>query len=249
MRQPGTSRPRLLQLLRESPIAPDDDWLRNLHLYQPATILAKILYLNDLYRRIVTLPGEIFECGVWWGANLAVLANLRTVHEPYNRERRLVGFDTFTGYPTPGQQDGASVYMQPGEYGVTPDYRAHLEAVLAAHEAETPTAHVRKFEVVAGDAAETVPAYLDRHPACFIALAYLDLQLYVGTRAVLSAIKPRLLPGSVIAMDELTSRDYPGEGLAFREVFADVAYTIERSPVLPDRSIVTYRGRLGSAAG
>ena len=240
MRQ-GTSRPELISLFENSPITPPDDLLTNLYIYQPATILAKTLYLNELYTRIMHLPGDIFEFGVWWGANISLFANLRTVHEPYNRTRKIVGFDTFTGYPEPSDKDKVSPHMKTGLYGVGKGYRGYLEAVLAAHEKESPTPHVRKFELVEGLVEETLPKYLAENPQCFVALAYLDLQTYEGTKAALEGIKPRLMPGSILAMDELTAKDYQGEALAFREVFGQSGYTIRRSQFLPDRSLVTIQ--------
>jgi hypothetical protein len=78
--------------------------------------------------------GDIFEFGVWWGANVSLFANLRTVYEPYNRVRKVVGFDTYTGYPDIGSEDRASEHMSAGLYSVSHDYRQHLEAVLNAHE-------------------------------------------------------------------------------------------------------------------
>lgn len=240
MRQ-GTSREELISLLKSSPLTPANDWLTNLYLYQPATILAKILYGNELYQRVMHLPGDIFEFGVWWGANISLFANLRTVYEPYNRVRRVVGFDTFTGYPDAAAQDRQSEHMAAGLYGVGSDYRQHLQAVLDAHERESPSPQVRKYELVEGRIEETLPQYLADNPQCFVALAYVDLQTYEGTKAALEGIKPRLMPGSVLAMDELTVRDYQGEAIAFREVFGQSGYTIERSRFLPDRTLITIR--------
>lgn len=239
MRQ-GTKRSELLDLLERSPLNPPDDRLTNLYLYQPATILAKLLYVDELYRAVRDIPGDIFELGVWWGANISLLCNLRTVHEPYNRARKVVGFDTFTGYPTPSVEDPATAHLAEGTYAVGEDYLDHLTRVLAAHEQEGPSPGTRKFELVRGRIEETLPRYLSDHRASFVALAYVDLQTYDGTRAALEAIKPRLLPGSVLAMDELTYDDYAGEAQAFREVFGQRGYTIRQSRYLPDRAIVTF---------
>ncbi len=49
------------------------------------------------------------------------------------------------------------------------------------------------------------------NPQTIIALAYFDLALYEPTRKCLEAIRPHLVRGSILAMDELNSRDFPGE--------------------------------------
>jgi hypothetical protein len=41
----------------------------------------------------------LVEFGTWYGQNLVLLENLRAILEPFNKQRRIVGFDTFTGYP------------------------------------------------------------------------------------------------------------------------------------------------------
>ena len=87
---------------------PRDQLLVNPALYIRSSVLAKMLYVNELYEQIVRVPGVIMEFGVWWGQNLALFESLRAIYEPYNHTRKAVGFDTFTGYPAIGAEDGGS---------------------------------------------------------------------------------------------------------------------------------------------
>lgn len=59
-----------------------------------------LLSHDALYRMILDVPGTIMEFGVHRGRHLAALTALRGVYEPYNPHRRIVGFDTFTGFRT-----------------------------------------------------------------------------------------------------------------------------------------------------
>jgi len=231
------AREDILKLFRNSPI-PDEDILVNLGAYIRSPVLAKILYLNELYQLIQPVPGIIVEFGVWWGANLTLLESFRSVYEPYNRTRKVVGFDTFEGYPSPGEKDGDSPYAAVGGYAVSEGYEAYLEELLAAHEAENVLPHIKKHELVKGDVVETIDRYLASHPETIIALAYFDLALYEPTRRCLEAIRPCLVRGSVLALDELNSADFPGETLAVKEVLGLDRYRIVRSQFLPDRSII-----------
>ena len=61
--------------------------------------LSKILFYNDIIQKIINIPGSIFELGVQWGALTSLLYNLTAVYEPYNFRRRIIGFDTFSGFP------------------------------------------------------------------------------------------------------------------------------------------------------
>jgi hypothetical protein len=229
------ARKELLDLFKRSPI-PDDEMLVNLGLYLRSTQLAKILYLDELYQRIVNLPGIVVEFGIWWGANLALFESFRSVYEPYNWTRKVVGFDTLKGYPSIAPKDGSSAYAKIGGYTVTEGYEEYLSRVLGAHEVDNVMSHIKKYDLVKGDVLETVDRYFVDNPETVIALAYFDLALYEPTKKCLEAIRPHLMRGSIIAMDELNSRDFPGETIALKEVIGLDKCQIVRSRFLPDRS-------------
>lgn len=235
--QQRENRETLKRLFEETPL-PLDDLLVNLPLYMRSSALAKLLWVNELYELIKPTPGVIMEFGVWWGANLALFESLRAVHEPYNYSRRVIGFDTFGGYPQSRPEDGRDPLVHEGAYAVGSDYPEHLAQLIECHERENPMGHIQKHELVVGDAAKTIAEYLLAHPETIIALAYFDMQLYEPTKACLEAIRPHLVRGSVLAMDELNAREFPGETVAFREVLGLDRYTMRRSRFLPDRTYV-----------
>lgn len=216
--------------LRGSPV-PDGELPDNLGLYLTRQNLARIMFIQELYARILPVHGVILEFGVRWGQNLALLSNLRGIHEPYNYNRRIVGFDTFEGFPGVSEQDGGRV--QPGDYGVTRGYREELEALLGFHEQNAPIPHKRKYELVQGDATLTFPAWLERHPETVVALAYFDFDLYAPTKACLERLLPCLTRGSVLAFDELNCPEFPGETLALKEVLGLSRHALRRSPHSP----------------
>lgn len=231
------ARKKLLELFKSSPI-PDDEKLINLGLYTRAIILAKILYLNELYQAILKIPGMVVEFGVWWGANLALFESFRSVYEPYNWNRKVVGFDTFEGYRGISKEDGNSAYVSHDGFAVMKGYEDYLSKILDAQEQDNVNAQVKKYEIVKGNVLETVDKYFQERPETIIALAYFDLALYEPTKKCLEAIKPHLIRGSVLAMDELNCRDFPGETIALKEVFGLDKHKIVRSRFLPDRSYI-----------
>jgi hypothetical protein len=222
----------LLDLFRESPI-PDREILSNLALFSNKTETARFLYLHEIYRQILGVHGVIMEFGVRWGQNLAIFETFRGIHEPFNRNRKIIGFDTFEGFPHVSEKDGRAA---PGGYSVTPNYEKYLEALMIAREREGTVSHVRKFELVKGDASVTVPDYLKRHPETVISLAYFDLDIYSPTKAVLEEIRPYLTRGSVIALDELGVATFPGETVALREVFGLDKIRLVHSPYSSNRA-------------
>ncbi len=176
------------------------------------------------------------EFGVWWGTNMAIFESLRAVYEPYNYTRKIVGFDTFKGYPPPTAQDGRHELAAEGQYNVTENYFEVLSQILDYHQSENIMSQVTKYEICKGDAPVELKKYLQKHPETIISLAYFDMQLYEPTRDCLMLILPHLTRGSVIAMDELNSWEFPGETIAFHEVIGLNSYKLRRSGFLPDRT-------------
>lgn len=229
------ARKKLIELFTHTPL-PVDELLVNLPLYMRSSVVAKLLYIDELYRKITNTPGVIMEFGTWWGANIALFESLRAVYEPYNYLRKVIGFDTFEGYPPPSTEDGHHELVKAGQYAVGENYIEYLSELLDYHQQENTMSNVKKYELVKGDAGARLKEYLDEHPETIIALAYFDMQIYEPTRNCLQLIKPHLARGSVIAMDELNSFEFPGETIAFKEVIGLQQYKLIRSMYLPDRS-------------
>lgn len=231
------NRENLHRLFKERPM-PEDQLMVNLALYMRSGSLAKLLFADELYKKIVPIPGVIMEFGIWWGQNLALFSNLRAVYEPYNYTRKVIGFDTFGGYESISEKDVESETIKSGGYTVTDDYQPYLEQILQYHENENVMSHIKKHELVAGDATKTINKYLEDHPETIISLAFFDMALYEPTKACLQAIEPHLVKGSVIAMDEINAPDYPGETVALKEVWGLKKYQIVKSNYLPDRAYI-----------
>lgn len=83
----------------------------------------------------------------------------------------------------------------------------------------------------------TVPKFFKDNPETIVALAYIDLALYEPCLAVLKEIKQNLVRGSVVMFDELNWGDYPGETIAFKEVFKQEGFTLINSRFMRDRTI------------
>ena len=212
------NRKNLVELFNNSPISKEEQ-LINLGLYMRSSYLASLLFLDEMYRKILNVPGVVMEMGVWWGANLTTLQSLRGVYEPYNYTRKVIGFDTFEGYPdTMSDQDKNSKYLFKGNYTVTEGYLSHLNKIMEYHENENVMNHKKKYELVKGDIVTTLPQYLKNNPQTIISMAYFDLGLYEPTKKSLEAILPYLTKGSLLIFDELNFEDMPGETVAVKEV-------------------------------
>lgn len=225
-------RKQFLEDFRHCPI-PDEELLANLGLFVNRQTLSRLLYMHDLYRRIVNVPGVVMEFGVRWGQNLALFSSLRGMYEPYNHNRKLIGFDTFSGFPGVKPEDGTWQLAREGGFNVTAGYEEYLRRVLEYHQNESPLPHIPKYELCAGDACQTLPKYLSEHPETVVALAYFDFDLYEPTKVCLQAIRDRLVRGSVLAFDELNCKEWPGETRAVMEILGLNQHRFQRDPHIP----------------
>jgi hypothetical protein len=223
-------RSALTEKIRLSPI-PDSELGANLGLYLNRMQISRLLLMHQLYQKILSVHGVIMEFGVRWGQNLALFSNFRGMYEPYNYNRKVIGFDTFSGFPAVDAKDGTKVAE--GDYAVVDNYHEYLSDILEGHQADSPISHKKKFELVAGDATRTIHEYLKRQPETIVAFAYFDFDIYQPTKICLEAILPRLTRGSVIAFDELNCPEFPGETLAVIETLGLGRYGLRRDPQNP----------------
>lgn len=228
-------RQEFYNLFKNCPI-PDNEILSNLGLFINRQTLSRILFMNELYSKIVNIHGVVMEFGVRWGQNLSLFESFRGMYEPFNYNRKIIGFDTFEGFPSVSDQDGNKINV--GDYSVTKDYDEYLEKIIKYQESENPIPHIKKSILIKGDATKTLPEYLNKHPETIVAFAYFDFDLYESTKVCLDAIKPHLTKGSVIGFDELNFEKFPGETIALREVFGLDRYKIQRSPFNPLMSYI-----------
>jgi len=211
-------RDKFVNVFKRSPL-PDDNILANLGLFLNSKTLSRLLFMDFLYRQAIDVQGVIMDFGTRWGQNMSLFAALRGIYEPFNRHKKIIGFDTFAGFPLVGDKDGKSVMMKDGNVTVTEKYLEYLDAVMRCQEGDNPLGHIKKYDFVVGDACKGIHEYLEKNPETIVAMAFFDFDLYEPTKACLEAIKPRLVKGSVLGFDELNDHDSPGETRALMEVF------------------------------
>lgn len=230
-------RTSIIDQFKKCPI-PDNEILSNLPLFINRQSLSHIFFVREMYEHILDVHGVIMEFGVRWGRNMALYESLRGMLEPFNHNRKIIGFDTFEGFPTVDAKDGSADIIAVGSYNVTKEYDNYLDELLAYHEQESPISHIKKYELIKGDAVLGIKSYLAENPQTIVALAYFDFDIYLPTKACLESIKDRLTRGSVVGFDELNHRDYPGETIALIETLGIGRYKIRHSRFSPTQSYI-----------
>ena len=88
--------------------------------------------------------------------------------------------------------------------------------------------HMKRVEIVKGDAVETIEEYVSNNPALTVALLYLDFDIYKPTKVALEKLIPLVCKGGIIAFDEFNYDKFPGETEAVKEYFKVNEIKLER---------------------
>ena len=234
------ARKQMLKLYKDNPI-PDKEILSNLGLFIKRKDFSRMLYKYELYKKIIDVHGVIMEFGCRWGLNLALMQSFRGMHEPYNSSRKIIGFDTFEGFPSVSHRDGNSEIISKGSFSTTNGYEKYLDLILNYHEQESPISHIKKYEIIKGDASTEIKKYLENYPETIIAFAYFDMDLYEPTKCCLEAIMNNVTKGTIIGFDELNHPDFPGETAALSEVIGLKNCEIKRTSLSAHQSYIKIK--------
>ncbi len=209
--------------------------LANFEKYVPRPNLMRFLARADLFRRTLGVKGSIVEAGVHHGGGLMAWAKLCSTFEPFAIHRRVIGFDTFAGFPeltardapAPGTRNDASA---PGAFDPGQALYAELQASIADFDERRILSRFPKVELVRGDARQTIPDYVQQNRHLLVSLLFLDFDLYEPTQVALEWLRPRMPKGAVIAFDQVNSAFWPGETEALLETFDLNSLRLEQLP-------------------
>ncbi len=230
----------LANLINSNPI-PDNEKSFHTPLFLKRQELSKVLYFDYLYQQFLNTHGVIMEFGTRWGTNMVTLSNLRGIYEPFNYNRKIIGFDTFEGFKnTNAKDDGKHDIIKEGAFSVTENYTDYLDQLLLIHQNESPLSHINKYEIVKGDAPVQLSKYLSENPQTIIAFAHFDFDIYKPTLDCLNIIKPHLVKGSIISFDELNDPNFPGETKAVNEAFGLNNIELKRFAPCPMQSYFIF---------
>lgn len=213
------------------------DKLRNFAKFVPRQTLSLFLAKHGIFQQVVGVHGHIIECGVFLGGGLMTWAQFSAIYEPINHTRRVVGFDTFTGFVRIHEKDkseNAPEYLTEG--GLATNAYSDLQECIRLYDLNRPIGHIPRVELVVGDALQTIPEYVQRNKHLVVALLYLDFDLYEPTKVALEHFLPRMPKGAILAFDELNQAQWAGETQAVLEVVGLRNLRIQRFPFAPQIS-------------
>ncbi|MBX7148438.1 TylF/MycF family methyltransferase [bacterium] len=198
------------------------------------------LFKWELFKEILNVQGSIAEFGVFMGSGMFSFASFSAILEPFNYQRKIIGFDTYEGFNAISDSDRAtknhSALLQKGGFYVSDSMCDELREGAEIFDLNRPIGHIEKLEFVKGDIFNTVPDYIEKNSHLLLSLIYLDLDLYEPTKFALEQLYDRVVPGGIIAFDELNNPAWPGETKAFLEFFKGKSGKLKKCSFEPLRS-------------
>ena len=182
--------------------------------------IGKLLAQNELYKKIINIPGEIIELGVFKGASLSRFAIMRNIYEQ-NSSRQIIGFDTFGEFPETDYQEDKYFTIKHNKISKSIEKDQLLEKLKARGIDEG-------IDLVEGNIVNTVPEYLKNNPALKISLLNLDTDVYEPAVTTLDLLYPRVCKGGIVIIDNYSK--VPGETQAVDEYFKGQNITINKFP-------------------
>src|SRR6185369_4565450 len=150
----------------------------------------------ELYKKILQVPGDIVECGIFKGVSFMRFMMFMNLFET-NNARKIVGFDIFDLFPaTDYEEDKKELDLFVKETGGGKSItKEDLEAYIKAK------GHTN-FELVKGDILKTVPKYVEDHPELRISLLNIDTDIYEPAKTIMDYLAPRVVKGGIIVFDD-----------------------------------------------
>lgn len=204
--------------------------LQNFAKYVPVQDVRRFLCRYEIFKRILNVHGSIVECGVLFGGGVMTWAVLSEIFEPFNHLRKIIGFDTFSGFVSIADKDERGIAVMERVGGLSVDTYEDIYRAVELYDRNRVIKHISKVKLVRGDIKETAEAFLKDNPETVISLLWLDFDTFGPTVAALKHFVPRMPKGAIIAFDELNHEVWPGETVAVMEQLGLNSLRIERLP-------------------
>ena len=164
-------------------------------------VLGKLVARTNLFNKIIDVPGDIVECGVFKGSGMFTWLKLKEILAP-NSFKKVIGFDFFdtdsllAGLSGVDKERMADLFTS-RNFKLDTNYKEILEAMIS-DAGFSPGS----YEVIQGDISKTSYDIVSKRPGLKISFLYMDLDLVEPTYDALCAFWPRVSKGGIVVLDE-----------------------------------------------
>lgn len=192
--------------------------------------LGKEITHYELYKKIVNLPGDVIELGVFKGTSLIRFATYRELLENVN-SRKIIGFDTFDEFPQTNFEDDIELrqnFIDIAGVGL------NIDELKSSFEYKG----IKNVDLIKGDIVKMLPNYVSQNPQLKISLLHIDTDIYEPAKVALESLYDKVISGGIIIFDNYAS--FPGETKAVDDFFKSRGESIEFRKFPFSHDIPTY---------
>ena len=185
--------------------------------YVPRICVTKFLAWNEIFQKVINIPGDIIEIGVSRGISFFSWCKFLEIYTPSDTSKKVVGFDSFEGLTDFSEADGVHCVACNKVEGGWSAAECEEEVVKLneLHNANNVVAKQRGI-LVKGRIQDTLDEFLTHtRPGTRISLLHIDVDLYEPVMFALDKLYPLVVPGGVVIGDEYSQVPWAGESKAF----------------------------------
>jgi len=182
--------------------------------------LERIFFFRDLYEKILQIPGCILELGVQFSPNIFLLQELRRSLEPYNASRRILGIDTFTGFPDYLTSEEKKIKIKKRGFSVPKKFYKDLSNLLNSIY-KNENLILPKPEIFEGKSEIVLRDLLKKDSSIMFSFVIFNMNLFKPTYQCLKIIYKNLQKGTILFFNEFGCKQYPGETKAVMQFFKE----------------------------
>lgn len=184
--------------------------------------LGNIMAHYELYKKIIELPGDVIELGVFKGGSLIQFCTFRELLENENA-RKIVGFDMFGPFPQVDAVESDTKFVSKWNNQFNSEFLSKEELYKSFEHK-----NIKNVQLVEGNIMETVEKYLIENPHTRIALLHIDTDVYEPAKRGLELLFDRVVKNGVVIFDDYAVVE--GETLAIEEFLKEKDYTVKKYP-------------------
>lgn len=195
--------------------------LRNFPLYIRRVTLKRFLAHYELFSKVLNLPGDIVELGVYRGTTLMQWANFLEARNIGDRTKRVIGFDNFSGFRSLDPEDGLPEPISGKVEGGfdSSDLEEQLEELIKIFDNDRFISEKQRIYLIKGDIEHTVPNFIKEHTGLRISLLHFDCDMYSPTMIGLENFWDKVVIGGIVIFDEYGIEPWAGESQAVDDFF------------------------------
>jgi len=164
-------------------------------------VLSKLIARTLLFNKVIDVPGDIVECGVFKGSGIVSWLKIKNIISP-NIFKKIIGFDFFDTNKLLTSLTGADKERMENlflsrNFNLNENYIPILKEII-----KNIGFDESNFELISGDISTTSEEYVRNRPGAKISLLYLDLDIETPTYNTLKHFWDIISYGGIIVFDE-----------------------------------------------